>query len=104
MPAHGKNFLAREPAPKRNTQRKENTMPLLNAVAPPKPGVAGPVLTESNGNLYLRWQDAAGNISDTYALTLQLDPDGSGVRGILYNDCPPQFKTDANGFFVVVQP
>lgn len=103
MQVHGKNFPEQELAPNRSIHKGDH-MPLFNAVAPPPPGVAGPVLTESNGNLYLRWQDAAGNVSDTYALTLQLDPDGSGVRGILYNDCPPQFKTDANGFFVVIQP
>ena len=79
-------------------------MPLLNAVAPPPPGVAGPVLTESNGNLYLRWQDAAGVVSETYALTLQLDPAGGGVRGVVYNDPPPEFKKDGDGFFLVVRP
>ncbi len=79
-------------------------MPLLKAVSPPPPGVAGPVLTESNGNLYLRWQDANGVVSETYALTLQLDPDGSGVRGIVYNDPPPQFKKAADGFFAVIHP
>ena len=79
-------------------------MPLFNAVAPPPPGVAGPVLTESNGNLYLRWQDADGNVSETYALTLQLDPDGGGVRGVVYNDPPPEFKKDGDGYFLVIHP
>lgn len=80
-------------------------MPILNAVAPPKPGVAGLKLVEhANGAIYLHWQDEDGVVSPTYAMTFQLDPDGSGIRGIVYNDPPPQFKKAADGFFAVIHP